>query len=101
MCDGIKSPGLQVKVAEMLGAELRLQQDEEKQEDDLLEQELLELSSSHKTKAVAEAEMIELHAKLAALENELHGERLRHHDVVAKLEDLQEQIHRYTVYREA
>jgi hypothetical protein len=43
--------------------------------------------------------MNDLHAKLAALENELHGERRRHHDVVAKLEDLQEQIHRYyTVY---
>lgn len=85
-----------MKEGEVLVAELRLQQDQQKQEDDLLEQELLELSSSHKTMRVAEAEMNELHAKLAALENELHGERRRHHAVVAKLEDLQDQIHRCT-----
>lgn len=81
--------------AENLVAELRLQLDQQKQEDELVEEELLELSSSYKNMRVAEAEMSELHAKLEALENELHGERRRHHDVVAKLEDLQEQIHRY------
>lgn len=90
----------QLKEAEVVIAELRLQQDHQKQEDDLLEEELLELSSSHphliKTMRAADAEMNELHAKLAALEVELHGERRRHHDVVAKLEDLQEQIHRYS-----
>jgi hypothetical protein len=41
MFDGVKSPGLQVKEAEMLVAELRLQQDQQKQEDDIIEQELL------------------------------------------------------------
>ncbi|KAG0629003.1 hypothetical protein M758_1G069500 [Ceratodon purpureus] len=88
----------QLKEAEIVIAELRLQQDHQKHEDDLIEEELLELSSSHpqllKTMRAADAEMNELHAKLAALEVELQGERRRHHDVVAKLEDLQEQIHR-------
>lgn len=85
-----------MKEAEIMVAELQLQQDQQKQEDDLLEQELLELSAFQKTRRVADStEMNELHAKLAALEKELHGERRRHHDVVAKLEDLQEQIHRY------
>jgi chromosome segregation ATPase len=89
----------QLKEAEIVIAELRLQEDHEKHEDDLIEEELLELSSSHphllKTMRAADAEMNELHAKLAALEVELHGERRRHQDVVAKLEDLQQQIHRY------
>ena len=39
-------------------------------------------------------EMHHLHDKVAALEVELQGERLRHQEVVAKLEDMQEQIHR-------
>ena len=89
----------QLKVAELVIDELRLQQDRLKHEDELIDEELLELSSSHphllKTMRAADAEMNELHAKLAALEVELHGERRRHQDVVAKLEDLQEQIHRY------
>lgn len=42
------------------------------------------------------AEMHHLHDKVAALEMELQGERRRHQEVVAKLEDMQEQIHRYT-----
>lgn len=72
-------------------------QDHEKEED-LIEQELLELSSpSRRLQAnmrVADAEMHQLHDKVAALEVELHGERRRHQEVVSKLEDLQEQIHR-------
>ena len=73
--------------------------DNEKKEDEMIEEELLELSSSHPGLAMSlrasDAEMNQLHDKVAALEVELHGERLRHHDVLAKLEDLQQQIHRF------
>lgn len=87
----------QLKEAEVLIASLRLQTDHQKQEDELIEEELLELSSSHPGLAkmcAADAEMNGLHSKLASLEVELLGERRRHHDFIAKLEDLQQQIHR-------
>lgn len=65
----------------------------------MIERELLELSSPALGLAssirAADAEMHHLHNKVAALEVELQGERRRHQDVVAKLEDMQEQIHRY------
>jgi hypothetical protein len=73
-------------------------QDSERKEDEMMEDELLELSSSSPGLAsclrVAEADMNQLNEKVAALEVELHRERNRHQEVVAKLEDLQEQIHR-------
>lgn len=73
-------------------------QDNEKEED-LIERELLELSTpSRRLEAsmrTTDAEMHQLHDKVAALEVELHGERQRHQEVVSKLEDLQEQIHRF------
>lgn len=72
--------------------------DSEDKEDELIEEELMELSSANPGLALsiraADVEMNHLHDKVAALEVELHGERRRHHEVVAKLEDLQEQIHR-------
>lgn len=65
-----------------------------------MERELLELSDPGLRLAVnmraADEEMHQLHDKVAALEGELYGERRRHQEVVAKLEDLQEQIHRYS-----
>lgn len=74
---------------------------ENEKEEELIERELLELSSpGHRLEAsmrVADAEMHQLHDKVAALEVELHGERQRHQEVVSKLEDLQDQIHRYSI----
>ncbi|XP_073387709.1 filament-like plant protein 4 isoform X8 [Physcomitrium patens] len=87
----------ELKAAEVRICELRLQQEQQKQEDELIEEKLLEIFLSHpglaKTIRAADIEMNELHVKLAELEVELHDERRRHHDVVAKLRDLQ-QIHR-------
>ena len=77
---------------------MQAEHDNEKEED-MIERELLELSDPGLRLAAnmraADVEMHELHDKVAALEVELHGERRRHQEVVAKLEDLQEQIHRY------
>lgn len=74
----------------------------EEKEEDMIERELLELSSPALGLAssirAADAEMHHLHNKVAALEVELQGERRRHQDVVAKLEDMQEQIHRYAPF---
>lgn len=74
---------------------------ENEKEEELIERELLELSSpGHRLEAsmrAADAEMHQLHDKVAALEVELHGERQRHQEVVSKLEDLQDQIHRYSI----
>lgn len=57
----------------------------------MIEQELLELSfptlGLASSMRAADAEMHQLHDKVAALEVELHGERRRHQEVVAKLED--------------
>lgn len=65
----------------------------------MIERELLELSfpalGLASSMRAADAEMHQLHDKVAALEVELQGERRRHQEVVAKLEDMQEQIHRY------
>ncbi|KAG0598864.1 hypothetical protein M758_12G106800 [Ceratodon purpureus] len=70
----------------------------EEKEEDLIERELLELSfpalGLASSMRAADAEMHQLHDKVAALEVELQGERRRHQEVVAKLEDMQEQIHR-------
>jgi chromosome segregation ATPase len=78
---------------------LQAEHDKEEKEEDLIERELLELSDPGLRLAAnmraADAEMHQLHDKVATLEVELHGERRRHQEVVAKLEDLQEQIHRY------
>lgn len=64
----------------------------------MIERELLELSSPNLALSVsmraADAEMHQLQDKVAALEVELQGERRRHQEVVSKLEDMQEQIHR-------
>ena len=71
----------------------------EEKEEDLIERELLELSfpalGLASSMRATDAEVHQLHDKVAALEVELQGERRRHQDVVAKLEDMQEQIHRY------
>nr|XP_024362653.1 filament-like plant protein 4 isoform X3 [Physcomitrium patens] len=85
---------------ESLVTELQTRQaaNETEKEEDLIEQELLELSfptlGLASSMRAADAEMHQLHDKVAALEVELHGERRRHQEVVAKLEDLQEQIDR-------
>lgn len=73
-----------------------------RKEEDMLERELMELSSPrHRLEAsmrAADAEMHHLQDKVAALEVELQGERERHQEVVSKLEDLQDQIHRYAMH---
>lgn len=88
----------QLQEVETLLEDYRRQEDLERKEDEMMEDELLELSSSNPGLAsclrVAEADMNQLNEKVAALEVELHRERNRHQEVVAKLEDLQEQIHR-------
>lgn len=63
-------------------------------EDELIEEELMVLSSSNPALRAASGELNLLHEKVAALEMELHGERQRHHTVVTKLEELQ-QVQRY------
>jgi chromosome segregation ATPase len=72
-------------------------QDLEKKEDDMLEDELLELSSSKpgfaSSRQATDADMTQLNEKVTALEVELHRERNRNQEVITKLEDLQEQIH--------
>ncbi|CAK9257115.1 unnamed protein product [Sphagnum jensenii] len=73
------------------------QEDLERKEDDMLEDELLELSSSKpglaSSRQATDADMTQLNEKVTALEVELHRERNRNQDVITKLEDLQEQIH--------
>ncbi|CAK9199915.1 unnamed protein product [Sphagnum troendelagicum] len=69
-------------------------------EDELLEEELMVLSSANPRlvsdlQAVS-GEMNHLHDKVAALEVQLQDERQQHQEVITKLEDLQHQIHKYT-----
>jgi hypothetical protein len=77
--------------------DLQRQEDLEKKEDDMLEDELLELSSSKpgfaSSRQATDADMTQLNEKVTALEVELHRERNRNQEVITKLEDLQEQIH--------
>ncbi|KAG0584561.1 hypothetical protein KC19_3G218000 [Ceratodon purpureus] len=98
--DRVESLRVRMSDAEALVAELQTRQVEhdKDKEEDLIEQELMELSDPGMRIAAnmraADEEMHQLHDKVAALEVELHGERRRHQEVVAKLEDMQEQIHR-------
>ncbi|CAK9200090.1 unnamed protein product [Sphagnum troendelagicum] len=67
-------------------------------EDELLEEELMVLSSANPRlvsdlQAVS-GEMNHLHDKVAALEVQLQDERQQHQEVITKLEDLQHQIHK-------
>jgi hypothetical protein len=69
-------------------------------EDELLEEELMVLSSANPRlvsdlQAVS-GEMNHLHDKVAALEVQLQDERQQHQEVITKLEDLQHQIHKGT-----
>lgn len=66
-------------------------------EDELLEDELMSLSASKadlletRVKA-ADVEMNRLQEKVATLEVELQGERMRHQEVMAKFQEIQEQL---------
>lgn len=67
-------------------------------EDELLEEELMVLSSANPRlvsdlQAVS-GEMNHLHDKVAALDKQLQDERQQHQEVITKLEDLQHQIHK-------
>ncbi|CAM6037325.1 unnamed protein product [Sphagnum compactum] len=67
-------------------------------EDELLEEELMVLSSANPRLAsdlqAVSGEMNHLHDKVAALEVQLQDERQQHQEVITKLEDLQHQIHK-------
>ncbi|CAK9232247.1 unnamed protein product [Sphagnum troendelagicum] len=66
-------------------------------EDELLEEELMVLSSVNprvvSSLQAATGEMNHLHDKVAALEVQLRDERQQHQEVMAKLENLQHQLH--------
>jgi len=66
-------------------------------EDELLEEELMVLSSVNPRQMlslqVASGEMNHLHEKVAALEGQLKDERQQRQEVIAKIEDAQHKIH--------
>jgi hypothetical protein len=66
-------------------------------EDDLLEEELMVLSSVNPRQMlslqVSSGEMNHLHEKMAALEGQLKDERQQRQEVIAKIEDTQHKIH--------
>ncbi|CAK9862285.1 unnamed protein product, partial [Sphagnum jensenii] len=93
---------LKAQEATSLSDQDRLQDDtqgsEGLKEDELLEEELMVLSSANPRlvsdlQAVS-GEMNHLHDKVAALEVQLQDERQQHQEVITKLEDLQHQIHK-------
>ncbi|KAG0611288.1 hypothetical protein M758_7G129000 [Ceratodon purpureus] len=63
-------------------------------EDDMIEEELLQLSSPNPALRAASGELSKMHDKVTALEKELNGERQRHDNVVAQLTALQQQVRR-------
>lgn len=60
-----------------------------RKEDEMIEEELMVLSSSNPALRAASGELSKLHDKVAILERELHKERQRHQSVAAKFQDLQ------------
>lgn len=60
-----------------------------RKEDELIEEELMVLSSSNPALRAASGELSKLHDKVAVLERELHKERQRHQSGAAKFQDLQ------------
>lgn len=68
-----------------------------RKEDEMIEEELMVLSSTNPALRAASGELTKLHDKVAALEVELHGERQRHQNVATKLSDLEQQVRRYVM----
>jgi chromosome segregation ATPase len=66
-------------------------------EDELLEEELMVLSSVNPRQMlslqVASGEINHLHEKVAALEGQLKDEQQQHQEVIEKIEDAQHKIH--------
>lgn len=69
--------------------------DNGKDQDDIIEEELMQLSSSNPALRAASGELSKLQDKVAALERELNGERQRYESVSTQLTVLQQQIRRY------
>ncbi len=88
MCGGVGHKNLQDDTQE---------DSEGLKEDELLEEELMVLSSVNprvvSSLQAATGEMNHLHDKVAALEVQLRDERQQHQEVMAKLENLQHQLH--------
>ncbi|XP_024397596.1 uncharacterized protein [Physcomitrium patens] len=68
--------------------------DNGKDQDDIIEEELMQLSSSNPALRAASGELSKLQDKVAALERELNGERQRYESVSTQLTVLQQQIRR-------
>lgn len=66
-----------------------------RKEDELIEEELMVLSSPNPALRAASGELTRLRDRVAGLERELQGERQRNQGIATKLGDQQHQVQRY------